>query len=195
MTTIHQLSTDRLLKDEVVIFDNKEEKPHEDSQDISENNEMLPDGSSSPVVYQEQTHLNTNDSNMEKNNVVEVDTLAGDANIPSDYFTDKSTTSYSIPDNENEAICSSDDIIEMKELSRKYNTDCVKVKYSPIPKAEHNDGKIEATSGSEIMVLTDEVTSHIETIVVQEESHQEAAAKMDGILSNIFSRNDITGTD
>ena len=45
------------------------------------------------------------------------------------------------------------------------------------------------------MVLTDEVISHIETIVIQEESHQEAAVKMDGILSNIFSRNDVTGTD
>ena len=195
MTTMHQLSTDRLPKDEVVYFDNKEEKSHEDSQDISENNEMLPDGSSSPVVYQEQTHLNANDSNMEKNDVVEAETLAGDVNIASDYFTDKSITSYSVPDNENEAIRNYDDIIAMKKLSGKYNTNCVKVKYSPIPKAERNDGKIEATSGSEIMVLTDEVISHIETIVIQEESHQEAAVKMDGILSNIFSRNDVTGTD
>ena len=135
MTTMHQLSTDRLPKDEVVYFDNKEEKSHEDSQDIPENNEMLPDGSSSPVVYQEQTHLNANDSNMEKNDVVEAETLAGDVNIASDYFTDKSITSYSIPDNKNEAIRNYDDIIAMKKLSGKYNTNCVKVKYSPIPKA------------------------------------------------------------
>ena len=50
-------------------------------------------------------------------------------------------------------------------------------------KLRNLDGKIEATSGSEIMVLADEVTSHVETILAQEESHQEAAAMTDGILS------------